>query len=376
MNNDEYRMKLEDKMYEYRKKMIKEHRLTGLFLEMTLKCNAHCEHCGSRCGDVFNKSELSTQEFKDVLKSIADAPGYCANKIMLNVTGGEPLVRKDLFEIIEYADQLGFPWGITTNGILVDEEVVKNMERCHMYSISISLDGLKETHESFRQVPGSFDKIMHGLDLLVKSKIPFVQVTTCVSPKNIDELEGIYQLLQEHKINKWRIVSVDPIGRAKDNQDILLDKNGLLRMYKFIEHIKLTNPDMDMRYGCIHFLGTALEPIIHDDIPFICDTGINTASILANGDIFVCTNVERRPELIQGNVRKDNFIDVWEHRYKPFRKLTRTQNNKCKNCIDRKLCFGDAFHTWNFTDNEPNFCIHKIFQEEYALDKKIHKNDK
>ena len=98
-----------------------------------------------------------------------------------------------------------------------------------------------------------------------------------------------------------------------------------------------------------------IEPIIRTQ-PFTCLTGVTIGSVLSNGDIFVCPDVERRPELIQGNIRKERFIDVWEKKFKIYRKLNRTINEKCKKCKDWKLCGGDAFHTWDFDHNEPRFC--------------------
>ena len=104
--------------YKYRKKEYKKHELKGLFLEVTSRCNARCEHCGSSCGDFVPKDEVTKEELCKVLDDIASH--YDPTKIMLYVTGGEPLVKKDLFEIMDYANKLGFMWGITTNGILVD----------------------------------------------------------------------------------------------------------------------------------------------------------------------------------------------------------------------------------------------------------------
>ena len=92
-----------------------------------------------------------------------------------------------------------------------------------MYSISISLDGLEKTHESFRKVKsGEFNKLMKGLKIMLKTpEISVVQITTCVNKKNIDELEDMFKLLGDTGVKEWRIVEVDPIGRAKANDDIL-----------------------------------------------------------------------------------------------------------------------------------------------------------
>lgn len=348
------------KLYEYRKELYKKPRLKSLFLEVTLKCNARCEHCGSRCGEV-KEEELSLDIWKKTLKEISEK--YDPRGIQLCVTGGEPLIRKDLFELMKYATDLGFYWGITTNGILIDETMVKNFVDTKLESISISIDGLKETHESFRKVPNSFDKIINGIKLLQKEpSIKCVQVTTVANKKNLNELEDLYKLMLDNDIKYWRVVNCDPIGRAKGNSDILLDKEDYKYLFNFIKEKRKENK-IKIDYGCSHYLGINLEKEIRD-IYFICMTGLYVGSILSNGDIFVCPNVERRKELIQGNIKTDSFIDVWENKYECFRNEFRTSCSDCKKCSHWKYCGGDSFHTWNFDDNKPNFCIKEIYEEE------------
>ena len=282
---------------------------------------------------------------------------------MLYVTGGEPLVRKDLFEILEHAVKLGFSWGMTSNGMLIDEEIVKKMEKTDMKTISISLDGPKEIHESFRKVPGSFEKIIEGIKLMQKCKsIQVIQVTTVVNKKNIDYLDDIYKILKDIGIKDWRIIQVDPIGRAKNNKEILLEPDQLKYMFNYILEKRKQDKDMKFKYGCGHFLGFDLNYALTYNC-FICFTGHCVASILSNGDIFGCPDIERHPKLIQGNIKKDSFVDVWENRFKNYRSVNRTSNSKCKKCPDWKACGGDSFHTWDFEKNKPNFCIKEIFKE-------------
>ena len=153
-----------DKIAKEVKELIENPILSNLFLEVTLRCNAKCEHCGSSCGGIIPKDEISAEQLKKTLLEIHEK--YGAPNVFLTVTGGEPLMRKDLFDIMKYAVSLGFRWGMTTNGMLIDEEVIEKMRDTNFESISISLDGLKETHESFRKVPGSFKKIMKAIKLL------------------------------------------------------------------------------------------------------------------------------------------------------------------------------------------------------------------
>ena len=101
--------------------------LYNLFWETTLRCNAKCKHCGSRAGENINiEDELTTDEIKGALRSIATK--YDAQKIFIDVTGGEPLVRQDLFEVMKFAKDLGYNWGMTTNGILINDEVINKMK--------------------------------------------------------------------------------------------------------------------------------------------------------------------------------------------------------------------------------------------------------
>ena len=105
----------------------------------------------------FMRPVLTTEEIKSAFKQIAESMD--ASKILINVTGGEPLVRQDLCEVMEYASkELGFHWGMTTNGILLNEKNIEKLKNANMESISVSIDGLQETHDEFRGVPGSYEK--------------------------------------------------------------------------------------------------------------------------------------------------------------------------------------------------------------------------
>ena len=353
---------LEDSVYETKQQLYKEHKLQALFFEVTSRCNARCEHCGSSCGDFVPKDEMTYDEIISVMDDVAEH--YNPKDIMFFFTGGEPLVRKDFFELTDYANKLGFAWGVTTNGMLIDEEAVKKMVETNMYSVSVSIDGLKETHEKFRKVPGSFDKILKGIELMHESNaIPVVQVTTCVNKKNIHELEEMHKLMKEIGIKNWRIITVDPIGRAKDNDELLLSPEQYKQVFNFMLEKRIEDPEMTIMYGCGHYWGNVLNTMLIGTF-YTCFTGYWVASILSNGDIFGCPDIERLPELIEGNIRKDKFSDVWENGFKRYRKIDRTCNSKCKKCPDWKICTGDAFHTWDFVNNKPNFCAREIFKDD------------
>ena len=344
-----------------RKKLYKHPKLRQLFLEVTSRCNARCEHCGSRCDNHEQGEEISAEELKKSLKEIAEC--YDPKDVFLNVTGGEPIIREDLFDILEYAVDLGYSWGMTSNGMLINEEVVKKLEKANMATVSISIDGLKETHEKFRKVPNCYEKIFDGIDRMLASPvIKIVQVTTVANKKNIHELEDLYQLLLDHGIKYWRVVNCDPIGRANDNKDIFLDLDDYKVLFKFIDEKRKEGKMKEISYGCSHYLGLKGEKK-YRDFYFICISGLYVGSILSNGDIFVCPNVPRRKELIQGNIKKDSFVNVWETKFKEFRNEDRTSNETCKKCKHWNYCGGDAFHTWNFDEQKPNICLKEIFND-------------
>ena len=363
MNKKELKEKKEllDNYYEYRKSFYKNPVLKNLFLELTSRCNAFCDHCGSRCDTNEQGKEIETKYIKKTLKEIADV--YDASDILLNITGGEPLLRKDFFEIVNYANSLGYMWGITTNGTLITKNICKKLIDAGMLSVSVSIDGLEKTHETFRKIPGQYKNIIEGIKMMQDSnKIECVQVTTVASKKNFDELDDLYKYLVSIGVKYWRVVNCDPIGRAKDSDDILLDHDQYKKLFKFIEEKNSLGEMEEVTYGCSHYLGYSLEGRIRPGY-FFCMAGLTVGSILSNGDIYVCPNVPRIPELMQGNIRKDNFIDIWENKFEFFRNEYRTANLKCIQCEHFKYCGGDSMHTWNFDEWEPNICLKDIFDE-------------
>ncbi len=354
----EYELELQ---HETRKCLYEHPELRHLFLEVTSRCNARCEHCGSRCDGNEQGKEIETKYLKKALKEVSEC--YDPKKVFLDVTGGEPLMRKDLFDIMKYATDLGFSWGMTSNGMLINKTMMKKLEKAKMSTVSISIDGLKETHEKFRKVPNCYEKILAGLDMLLASPVvKAVQVTTVANKKNINELEELYQLLLKHGVQYWRVVNCDPIGRANDNKEIFLDMDDYKKLFHFIEEKQKEGKMKEVTYGCSHYLGLNGEHK-YRNFYFICMAALYVGSILSNGDIFVCPNVPRRKELIQGNIKKDSFVAVWETKYKNLRHEDRTSNPTCKKCEHWNYCGGDSLHTWNFDENKPNICLKPIFDE-------------
>jgi len=337
----------------YKDKLRKEHKLTYLFWECTMNCNFHCKHCGSKAGEKKYENGLSTEEIKNAFEDIAR--NFNPREITIAVTGGEPLLRLDIFEVMAYAKSLGFSWGMVTNGYLINENVVQQMKDAGMSSVVVSIDGIGKTHDAFRGVEGSYEKAVQAVRLLSSAEfLKDLQITTSVHSENIGQLEEMYKTFIDFNITSWRAMNVDPIGRAEENKRILLNAEQLKYLLSFIKAKRKKSP-INVTYGCESFLGLEYEGDVRGWY-FICNTGINTGSILYNGDIFVCPNVSRREEFIQGNVKEDSFSEVWRNKFGLFREKERTKCDKCIKCMFWEECLGGSFHLWDFNNNTPKIC--------------------
>ena len=329
-------------------------RLRLLFIEMTELCNEHCRHCGSECGEYILPNRLKTEEIKAFLQSVKE--DFDLSDIQLCITGGEPLLREDFFEIMAYANELGFHWGMTSNGTLITETVAEKLYQCGMKTASISVDGLQESHEWFRQSP-SYEETIEGVRNLLKYPFQHIQITTVIHSRNIGEMEEMYQQFAALGVRSWRLVNIEPMGRAKRQPELLLERGQMIKVLDFIKEKRFAGK-MEVAYGCSHYLGTEYERELRPWY-FICNAGVYTASLTAGGDFVSCLDLPRRPELIEGNVRKDRFKDVWEKGYKIFRTDYRKQG-KCADCPHYRFCAGDSFHSWDFEKNEPMMCLRGI----------------
>ncbi len=334
--------------------------LRTVLIEITEKCNAACDHCGSSC-DINGKEKLSRE---DILAAFCDIKEHLGTDAMVNVTGGEPLMRRDLFEIMTEITAMGFDWGMVTNGSLITADTVDRMKAAGMKTITISVDGLPETHETLRHLPGSFEKIKQAVKLLKQADfLEHIQVTFTQNRKNIKEMPALFAELDTWGLDSIRTGSIDPIGRATQHADLLLTAEDLQFAMDFVNDWNRQH-STPVVWNCCHFFGEKL-----DGRRFVCNAGTHFASILNNGDIFVCPNVPRRPELIQGNIRYDSFSAVWKEGFSFARNRALS---KCEKCRFFSECKGDSLHTWDFEEERPNFCYRDMFcKEENDYRKKI-----
>ena len=347
---DTLKQKQLKQLFEYKQALRKNPQLRRLFLELTLRCNENCLHCGSRCNDV-KSDELPVDVYYSFLDKIkADFSPLP----MLCITGGEPLLRREFFDILAYAHKLGFNWGMTSNATLITKEVVQRLKATGMATISVSIDGLKGTHDAFRRTEGGFERAVEGIKNLMQGGFKNVQITTVVTKKSLGELPELFELCKELDVDSWRVIGIEPIGRALSLQEYYLSKQEQFKMLDFIKQKR--RDGYPVTYGCSHFLGLEYEREVRDWY-FLCNAGLYTASIMANGNISACLDIERSPETIQGNILKDDFTRVWYDRFELYRTPLWTKNEKCRTCPSRDHCEGGAYHSWNYDTNEQMVCL-------------------
>jgi radical SAM protein with 4Fe4S-binding SPASM domain len=143
---------------------------------------------------------------------------------------------------------------------------------------------------------------------------------------------------------------------VEEGSELLINAEQLKQLMEFIKNQKKLNKGkFKINYACAGFLGFDYEFEVRD-YPYFCRTGINIASILYNGDIYVCPDVPRMPELIQGNIKKDNFCEVWENKFEFFRNKNKFKNEKCEGCLNWDECLGGPTHLWDYKNCKPKKC--------------------
>ena len=339
---------------EHREALRKQPHLRWLFFELTNRCNLRCRHCGSSCSTTGQM--LSVRDVAQTLESVLpEQPMIC-------LTGGEPLLHPDFFEIAACVRDPGFHWGMTTNATLIDDATAQRLRRAGMSTVSVSLDGMEQSHDALRQKDGAWRLAVRGIRALQQAGFE-PQVTTVLHRGNFGDLEPLYAFLCEMGITSWRPINVEPIGRACEAGDLLLAPEQMADLLAYIRD-KRFDPQcrMEVTFGCSHYLGVEYERMVRDHY-FLCGAGILTASVRSNGDICACLDIANRPELVQGNIHCDCFMDVWKNGFQAFRRDRTADCAKCADCAERVLCGGDATHTWDFEKNEPLLCYRDFAQQ-------------
>lgn len=259
---------------------------------------------------------------------------------MVVITGGEPLMRKDLADCGREISRRGFPWGMVTNGFALTPARLDELLKAGLRSITVSLDGLNpETHDWFRNKKGSWEKAIDAIARVAATPNLVYDVVTCVNKRNIDDLEALKDLLVSKGVRQWRLFTIFPKGRAANNPELQLDNTGFVRLMDFI---KTTRSEglIKASYGCEGFLGDYEFDV--RDTPFFCRAGIQVGSVLVDGSISACPSL--RADYIQGNIYTDDFMTVWNDRFQIMRDRSWARTGKCANCKSWKYCEGNGLH--------------------------------
>jgi radical SAM protein with 4Fe4S-binding SPASM domain len=152
----------------------------------------------------------------------------------------------------------------------------------------------------------------------------------------------LYAFLLKKGVKAWRLFTITPIGRAKDFDELFLSDNQVRRLMDFISE-KRKEKRMDVKFSCEGYVGD-YEFKVRDNF-FFCRAGINIGSVLIDGSVSACPNIDR--SFAQGNIYKDNFWDIWQNRFKPFRDRSWTQTGECADCSKYSECGGNGMHYWH-----------------------------
>ena len=319
------------------KDLAVEHPLYQLFWECTLRCNLRCQHCGSDCKVVAEQKEMPREDFFRVLDGIAQHTD--PHQVFVIVTGGEPLLRADLDEAGRGIYDRGFPWGIVTNGMLLSKERLNRLYYSGLHSVAMSLDGLEQNHNWMRGNTHSFQMVSNAIDMLVATKGFVFDIVTCVNRRNYTQLNDIKEFLISKGVQRWRLFTVFPVGRAALDPDMRLTNEQFRGVFDFIRETRKEGR-IRANYGCEGFLGN-YEGEARSRF-FSCQAGITVGSVMADGSIAACASI--RADYHQGNIYEDDFMEVWENRYAPYRNREWMRNGECKSCKYFRYCQGNGMH--------------------------------
>ncbi|MBQ9395243.1 MAG: TIGR04133 family radical SAM/SPASM protein [Proteobacteria bacterium] len=327
------------------KERIAQHPLWVLVWECTLRCNLHCRHCGSDCRAHDIHPDMPREDFLRVLDSIS--PIIDPDNFVVALAGGEVLLRKDLCEIGAEIQKRGYPWTFVTNGMLLNDDNLAELCEVGLHSVGLSLDGPEEIHNDIRQNPNSYKNAVNALRCLVNcTSLHLFDVITCVTPKLLPLLPAFRDFLISKGCENWRLASISPMGRAVSQPDLLLNGRQTRQLLDFIAETRKEG-DINVSYTCDGFTGR-YEGEIRDQF-YHCEAGITIGSILIDGSISACNSI--RYNHIQGNIYKDDFIDVWQNRFKKYRDRSWTKKGICADCEMYSFCLGNGMHLYDDDDN-------------------------
>jgi len=312
--------------------------------ETTRNCNLNCIHCRASATMGPHSGELDTSEAFRLLDQIAEIA-----KPIIILTGGEPLLRDDIFDIAAYGTQKGLRMVMAPNGTLVTEPIAKKLVDSGIKRISISLDGAtRESHDKFRNVDGAYNGALNAMKIARKVGLDF-QVNTTITKTNLEQIPKIQELAVEQGALAHHIFLLVPTGRGKYIVDTEINAAEYEETLNWFYDQREKTP-LELKATCApHYYrilrqrasqeGKSISFKTHglDAVTRGCLGGIGFCFVSHRGDVQPCGFLTANC----GNVRQQSFVDIWKHsevltNLRDYDKLT----GKCNPCEFKRVCGG------------------------------------
>jgi heme b synthase len=315
--------------------------------EITRRCNLKCVHCRSSSElEVDNHPDFSLEEAKRMLD---DIKSY-ADPVMV-LSGGEPLLRPDVFDIATYGTGLGLRMCLATNGTLVTEETCRNIKEAGIKMVSLSLDGASaEIHDDFRNQKGAFDGTMNAIRLFNEHGIKFL-VNSSFTKRNKTEAPKIYKLVKKLGATAWYLFMIVPTGRGEDIMEELIPESEYEDILNWHYDMEKEEDAMLVRPTCApQYYRIVLQRSKEEGEKFKRRTlkfstggskGCLAAQLIClidvDGNVLPCSYFPKSG----GNIREQSFQDIWENS-KLFLELRDFKGYKdnCGRCEYVNVCGG------------------------------------
>ncbi|MCP3849180.1 MAG: radical SAM protein [Gammaproteobacteria bacterium] len=329
-----------DKLFQLQQQDDLQNELYLLAINITKRCNLACKHCYLDADTLKNgqDNELSLEEIQSVLDEVASRD----NKTMIVLTGGEPLARTDLEDMIQYGAHLGLSMVVGTNGTLLTSRRVASLKASGALGVGISVDSLEQVqHDQFRGLNGSWEKTFKGIQHCQEQALSF-QIHFTVTRNNYTELNDIIEFAHNNGARVLNLFFLICTGRAESASDISPDQYEQV-LTKTIK-AQLDYPDMIIRPRCApHFKRIAHQLNPESPITRVsgfdgdgCIAGIHYCRVAPNGDVTACPYIDTA----SGNIRQQSFLSIWD-KAAEFESLRNPQlTGACGECEYKKLCGG------------------------------------
>jgi len=293
-----------------------------VWLELTRACNLRCRHCFTSGGS--DPSAMTTSQVLRTLDQLKRKGVFC-----VVFSGGEPLLRRDLFELLDYAQEQGFVIALVTNGLLLTEAVMERLPRSS-FRLTISLDNLHFGGSKSGDPAERLSLLQRRLLALKERGIP-CNVSSTMTSENLDELEEIFKWLSLQGI-PFRTIPFTPIGRGATCPELQL-KPAHVRPAAELWNMELRNENQLRTEQGLTFSRLFDFALTLVYIGQACKGGRYIAYVGASGDVFPCTTCVGAGAFRAGNITETPFEEIWEESLKGFRRLTSWQNfDACKSC--------------------------------------------